>query len=31
MYWTVISDTDDVSPPDVYTNFQIPIEMLKQR
>jgi len=31
MYWTVISDNDDVSPPDVYTNLQIPIKKLKQR
>jgi len=31
MYWTVISDNDDVSPPDVYTNLQIPTKILKQR
>ena len=31
MCWTVVIDIDNVSPPDVYTNFQIPIEMLKQR
>ena len=31
MYWTVISDNDDVSPPDVYTNLQIHTKILKQR